>query len=878
MNTLLTNPRVFVLLIALIIVSGLTALNALPRDEDPRIANRYAFVMTTFPGASAERVEALVTEPLENRLREISDIKHIDSRSSAGFSSLTIELVEQVGINQTKAVWAEVRDKLEQARSLLPRGVANPILEERRSYPFTLIVALTWAFDAAEPDLLVLGRYAQELQSRLRSLPGMDYIAIHGGPEEEIVVDVDPARAALLGLSPHAIGSAVLQADAKVTAGEIHNSRLRMAVEVEGALDTLERIRQIPLRQSVDGSAVQVGDVADVKRQAKTPARDLAIVDGQPAVVVGIRMLTDQRSDLWSAKVRVALASMQQQLPANIKLKTIFDQEHYTSNRLQQLTSNIVLGFLLIAAVLLFTLGWRAALIVAAALPLTALFAFACMNFTHLPIHQMSVTGLIVALGIMVDNAIVMVDTVHRYKREGLSGQEATLRAVKHLWLPLLGSTLTTILAFMPIVLMPGAGGEFVGGIGLTVLFSLLGSYLVSHLVVAGLAGRFLVRDEGAGWFYSGMSMPRSSAHIRQSIAWALANPKKVLAMVAFFPVLGFGLGTTLPEQFYPPTDRNMFNLEVFLPTASSIDKTKALTERISAEIETVDGLKSLHWFIGRSAPSFYYNLIQGKDNSQYYAQAMLTTEHFSDVDRMIPMLQQRFDELFPEAQIILRRLAQGPAYNAPVELRLVGFDLGLLKKFGDQLRLRVMAIDDVVHVRTNLSEAVPKVWLSVNENMARAGRLSLTDIAGQLHEGIDGVITGSVLEGTQSLPVRVRARGQKQVDIGGVHSWLLVPGDTHTAAQPIPYVSLGDVSIRPALGSIPRRDGERINTVQIYIRDGVLPATVLDRVKQSLMEQGLQLPPGYRLEIAGEDAKRDESVDGLVGSMGMILVLLVVA
>lgn len=878
MNAMLTNPRAFALLVVLIIVSGLAALSALPRAEDPRIANRQVLVMTSFPGASAERVEALVTEPLETRLREIPEIQHINSRSSAGFSSMTIELVDQVGLGETQAIWSRVRDKLEQSRPLLPRGAAHPVLEDRRAYPFTLIVALTWASESTEPNLLVLGRYARELKSRLRSLTGTDYIAIHGAPEEEIVVDVNLGQAALLGLSPHTIGTTVSQADAKVSAGEIHNARLRAAVEVEGALDTLQRIRQIPLRQNADGSAVRVGDVADVHRQAKTPARDLAIIDGQPAVVVGLRMLPDQRSDLWSAKAKVALASLQQQLPANVVIKTIFDQEHYTATRLQELTSNIVMGFVLIAVVLLFTLGWRSALVVAAALPLTMLFAFACMNFTGLPIHQMSVTGLIVALGIMVDNAIVMVDTVHRFKRGGLTGLQATKKAVEHLWLPLLGSTLTTILAFMPIILMPGAAGEFVGGIGLTVIFSLVGSYIISHFILAGLAGRFLIRESGGSWWSEGVSMPRAAAAMRRSIAWSLRHPKKVLVLVAILPLLGFILGSMLPEQFFPPADRDMINLELYLPASASMEQTIALTEKVSADVEGVEGIKSFHWFIGRSAPSFYYNLKQGKDNSQYYAQAMLTAEHFTDANRIVPLLQRRFDERFPEAQFIVRRLEQGPPFDAPVELRLIGHDLGQLKRLGDELRLRAMGIEDVVHVRTNLAEAVPKIWLSINENLARSGRLSFTEIAQQLHEGVDGAITGSILEGTQSLPVRVQARGQKQIDIGGIHSWFLVPGDTHTAAQPIPFSSLGDVQIRPAQGSIPRRDGERINTVQIFIRDGVLPATVLARVKQSLAQQPQSLPPGYRLEIAGEDAKRDEALGKLLGSMGMILVLLVVA
>ena len=881
MNNFLSNPRVFVLLISLIIVAGLSALQSLPRNEDPRTANRNAIVLTEFPGASAQRVEALVSEPLEKLIREMPEVEHVDSRSSAGFSSMSIELVDEVGKGQTDEVWSELRDKLEKANALLPAGAGKPVAEERRSYPFTIIVALTWAFDS-EPNLMVLGRYAEELESRMRRLTGVDFVDIQGSPEEEIVVDVDGGRAAALGLHPHYIGEQVFMADAKNTAGEIHNNRMRVGVEVEGALDSLERIRRIPLRQLPDGNAIMVGDVAQISRQPQLPQSDLAVVSGKPAVTVGVRMLPDQRSDLWSAKVRQELENFSQQLPANVAAEVIFDQENYTAARLTDLIANIIIGFVLIVIVLLITLGWRASLVVATALPLTVLFALACMNFTGLPIHQMSVTGLIVALGIMVDNAIVMTDTVNRNKQAGMGGLEATQRAVQHLWLPLLGSTITTMLAFMPILIMPGGASEFVGAIATTVIFSLLGSYIISNCIVAGLAGRFLQQHRYAGWWQDGVRAPALAKRFKTSIAMAMARPAQVIVLVLLLPLLGFFLGSTLPEQFFPPSDRDMLSLELYLPAASSIEQTLALTKQVTAEFEQEPGLKSLHWFVGRNAPMYYYNLKQGNDDSQYYAQAMLTADNFIVANKMVAVMQRRLDDKFPQVQIVLRRLEQGPPFGAPVELRILGPDLNVLKTLGDELRADIMGVTDVVHVRNSLSEAVPKVWLAVDENQAMKARLGLRDVASQLHEVIDGAISGSVLEGTQSLPVRVKAGGQKQIDIGSAHSWFLIPegadADKLQSSRPIPYSSLGEIDIRPELGVIARRDGERVNTLQVYIRDGQLPAVVLKRVKAMLQQKQLHLPAGYRLETGGEDAKRSEAVGKLMSSLGLIVVLLIVA
>ena len=876
MALFLSNPRVLTLFVAVIIVSGLAALTTLPRTEDPRIGNRHATVLVSFPGASAERVEALVTEVLENKLREIPEVEHIDSSSAAALSSLSIQLADRVQADQTSDLWAEVRDKLEEAKNLLPASAGAPFLDDQRGDAYTMIVALNWN-GAGEADLLVLGRYAREVESRLRGVSGTDFLKLHGEPVEEIHIDIDSGQAALLGLDVASIGQAVEASDAKVSAGELHNHYQRIAVEVSGALDTLDRIRQIPLLMSAEGTAVRVGDIAQVSHGAHEPIKKLAIVDGKPSVVVAIRMLPNQRGDLWAHNIHWELEAIKQQLPANIALNVLFDQEHYTANRLSELLKNVVIGFVLISLILWLTLGWRSALIVAISLPLTVLFALACMRFIGLPIHQMSVTGLIVALGIMVDNAIVMADTVARSKREGLTGMQATSLAVHHLWKPLLGSTLTTILAFMPLVLMVGPAGEFVGGIALTVILSLIGSYLISHVVVAGLAGRFLLRNPGQGWMHQGIILPGLTAHFRRAITWTIVHPWRVIVLVVFLPVMGFLLGAQLPQNFFPVSDRDMINVEVYLPPSASLYRTRRLTQEITQELADVKGIESLHWFIGGNAPSFYYNLMMRKDGAQYYAQAMLTADHFSSANRLVPLLQKRLDERFLDAQIIVRRLEQGPASVAPVMLRLVGANLDTLKSLGNQLRQTIVAVQDVVHVRETLSDAVPKLWVDVDEHTALSVGLSLTDTAQQLRSGIDGLVMASILEDTQSLPVRIAMADYKTSEVQSLSSWLLVPG-TQSNSAGLPLSVLGESTLRPVRGVISRRDGERVNVLEVYIRADVLPAVVLSRIQQKLLEQALDLPMGYRLEVAGDDENRDKAVGKLMASVGLIAMLLVVA
>lgn len=862
---ILANPRVVALATALILVAGLGALQSLPRIEDPHMSNRHATVVTRFPGASAERVEALVSEPLEQALREIPEIQHLTSTSRAGVSSVTIELEDAVQGRQSDDLWSEARDKIRQAAKTLPEGVGEPVLDSDRSYAFTWIAALTW--QDGPVNIEVLNRHAEELASRLSNLPGTAQVNRYGQPEEEIRVDIDPVEIASLGLDANAVSQRIAGTDAKVAAGELHNRNHRMSLEVTGAFSRVQDIRSLPLVTARDGVTLQLQDVAEVYRHEIDPAGEYAFVDGERAVVVAVRMLPDVRGDHWTAAVRDTVREFEAGLPVDIAVEELFVQERYNTKRLGELMGNIVLGFVLIVGVLCVTLGWRSAIIVAAALPLTTLFSLACMRFIDLPIHQMSVTGLIVALGIMVDNAIVVADTVMRYRREGLSSTVAAGRAFRHLWLPLVGSTLTTVLAFMPMVLMPGPAGEFIGGISLAVIGSLIGSWLISLFIIAPIAGRWLSARQAHG-----LSVAWLGDAFKRSLSFVLRYPRTSIALIFVLPVLGFSLGSRLPEQFFPPSDRDMLNLELYLPASAGIEATLRATERISSVLNDEADIVGLNWFVGTSAPSFYYNLLQGKDGAQNYAQAMITTTDFRAANRLVTKLQHELDQAFPEYQIILQRLAQGPPAHAPVELRLMGPDLEQLKAHGDDIRRIALGTEDVIHVRGSLSEVVPKVWVDVDPVKSRVGGASQTDLAAKLRADLDGIQRGSLLEATEQLPVRVRVKGISAVAVDELN---LLPVTLPNGPRPL--MALADTTLKPARAQITRRDGQRVNTIQVYIRDGVLPSVVLERLRDSLQTEGFALPAGYRMEIGGESENRNQAVTKLLSSVSIIVVLMLV-
>ncbi|MEZ8267499.1 efflux RND transporter permease subunit [Vibrio cyclitrophicus] len=874
---IISNTRLLILMTALLMVSGISAFMTLPRAEDPVIINRYANITTSFPGASAERVETLVTEVIENKLRELSEVKLVSSTSRPGVSIVTLELNDT--ITEPEPVWSQARDKLSDIESILPAGAHSPDLDSDHTYAFTTIASLTWS-GAGEPDRLTLGRYAKELAKRLRTLSGTEFVDEYGMPQEEIQISLRTADAAALGRSSANIAESLEGADAKNSAGELVSDYSRFGLEIKSELDSIERIKQVPIATDSNGHIIRMEDIASVKRGEKTPQDQIAIIDGEPGVIVAARMHPDLRVDNWTSRANALIGKFEQELPSNVKVTVLFNQQGYTETRLDDLGKSLMIGFGLILIVLFVTLGVRAAILVAISLPLTSLLTLSIMKMTGVPINQMSVTGLIVALGIMVDNAVVMVDTIQAYRLKGQQRAEATMNALKHLWVPLLGSTLTTVLAFAPIILMPGASGEFVGGIAITVSFSLIGSYIISHTLIAGLATKLLpkqlsdVDKKGQHhWYMTGLKIPALTRWFSSSVRFGVTHPIITIALVLLVPFTGYWSMSQLTEQFFPPSDRDMFEIQVYMPPQASIYATKNTSEKIDDIIHRYPEVERIDWLVGANFPSFYYNLQARQNNAPYFSQAMVKTENFEQANTLIPELQKVLDKEVPQAQILVRKLNQGPPFTAPVELRVYGENLDTLKAIGEDVRLILAGVPHVTHTRETLQPGTPKVWLKVDEDTAKLNGISLNQFAGMLQTTLTGRESGSVIEGSESVPIRVRVADDAREDLSHLSN-IRLPISSDVYSTGINVSTLAELELTTSRGAITRRNGQRVNTIEGYIEAGVLPQTVLNEFQKRLA--GYEMPSGYTIGFGGESAERDNSVNSLISNVAVVVVLMV--
>ena len=874
------NTRLLILTIILICVWGISSYFALPRLEDPELVSRNATVKTFLPGADAARIEALITEKIEDKLTEIEEITEYSSTSSSGSSIISIELADRVQKEEVDIVWSRVQNKIDEVKFELPPGATEPELSEVKIKAYALITALTWQQDD-KPNYAILNRQAEVLKDRIQGIAGTEEVELFGDREEEILVEIEPEAIASYSLSVADISRQIEQSDSKVSAGSLRNNN-DLSLEVAGELDTLKRVRNIPLNFGTQGQSIRLQDVATVTKGVSFPASELSIVSDRPSVTLAVHVESGTRLDLWAKEADKILADYRAQLPAAIELKTILAQSKYVEARLNGLILNLFLGGALVFLVTLVMMGWRSAIIVGTSLPLSILMVFGWMNAMGIPLHQMSITGLIVALGILIDNGIVMVDEVTSHLKANVKPIEAIKNSINHLAIPLLSSTITTVLAFLPIALLPGTTGEFVGTIAVSVILAVCSSLFLALVIMPTLAAK-LYKSVGVNnyspkpkqsWLQTGISISFLTRWYKKTIKWTTAKPVLGICLALLLPVTGFIQAGNLPQQFFPAADRDQLQIQLELPAASSIDRTQVVTKQIRDRLLSFDPITDVHWFIGRSVPRFYYNVLTNREQESNYAQAIVQLEDLA-TSNLAKELQTELDLDFPTARIIVRQLEQGPPFDAPVEMRIYGSDLDTLEQLGLQARNILLEVPDITHTRASLAEVRPQLELDIDPEEVRLAGLDRRAIAQQLESSLEGTSGGSILEATEELPVRVRLSAANRSQLNNLTSLNLLP-DRNSNNQTIPLTSLGKVTLKPELADITRYNGQRVNTIQGFLTPGVLPDLALSNFQQQLETANWQLPSGYSYEFGGEAEEKSSAVGGLISLVGVIVVLMV--
>ncbi len=868
----LDRPRIFLLAMLFIIAGGLLSYDSLPRQENPQLAERWANITAVLPGATPQRIETQIADVLETQLREIDEIKIIDSTSLSGVVRVGLELKEIIGKGETDEVWAKVQETLSQSAALVPPG--TNISFNHSGPPTTVLFALQWRGDG-DPQMVILSRLANQFKRKLANITNSKQALVYGDTKEEIFVGADLDLLTDAGMNIQSIAIAIDRYDSKRAIGNIVGQDAEFRIKAKDNISLINDLKKLPLKISDDYQAIRLEDVATVEKLPVDPPIEIVSYNGIPAVFVEVRGKFAQRTDLYSKAVLRVADIFKEGLPDEIGLEVIFNESDFVEEKFSFLMQSILLATFIVLFLSYLLLGPRSAVIVSAVVPLTILLVLIGCTILQVPLHQTSVTGIILSLGLLIDNSIIVVEDYRYRKSQKLVNREAIYASIKHLSLPLLAATVTTGLAFMPMAAGKGASPEFVGDMAITIILAVSSSLFLALTVVPVLLKTMedsnflnLNKSKNIGFSHQGLR-----TRYRAFLAWALFKPSRALVLSLILPILGFVSFGFLDTDFFPNQGKSMFKVEVELDANASIYATNQRVTSIRDQVLLEDYVTRDMWWVGRRLPRLLYNIIGGPsgEGSDNLATGVFFTSSYSEMDSSLANLAKRLEKDHADVRVRVSKFTNGPPVEFPVNIAIFGDDNQVLKSLGEELKSILAKSPQVSDVLADQSASVTGLEINLDEvNLAFSSKSS-QEIIDQISASTRGIYAGSMLDGNKEVPIRIKNKNREASEINQT-AFLAI-----NSAEGFDYVeSFSDISYTSEINQINRYQGTRNNAVKAAVYPGTLASTVLNDVADELKVFEDSLPVGYSIAQFGDAEERAESFGQLFSTFFLFLGLIV--
>jgi len=872
----LDRPRLFLLAMLFIIAGGLLSYDSLPRQENPQLAERWGDITAVLPGATPQRMETQVADVLETQLREIDEIKTIESRSFSGMVSVGLEFKEDVAKGETDEVWAKVQDMVSESAALVPPGTSMTL--SHSGPPTTVLFALQWRGDG-DPQPVILSRLASQLKRKLANIVNSEKALIFGDTQEEIFVGADLDLLTDAGMNIQSIATAIDRYDSKRAIGNIVGQGSEFRIKAQDNIRLVNDLRKLPLKTLDANQIIRLEDVATVEKLPVDPPIEIVSYNGKPSVFVDVRGKFSQRTDLYSSAVLRVADSFKAGLPDEIGLEVIYNESDYVEEKFSFLMQSILLATFIVLFLSYLLLGPRSAVIVSAVVPLTILLVLIGCTILDVPLHQTSVTGIILSLGLLIDNSIIVVEDYKYRKSLNLVNRQAIYASIRHLSLPLLAATVTTGLAFMPMAAGKGASPEFVGDMAITIILAVTSSLFLALTVVPVLLktmedSNFLNLNKSQN---SGFSHPGMRDQYRKFLAWAFYKPSRALILSLILPMLGFVSFGFLDTDFFPNQGKAMFRVDVELDANASIYATNERIASIRDQVLLEEYIETDMWWVGRRLPRLLYNVIGGSsgEGSDNLATGVFFTSSFEEMDSNLADLAKRLEKDHADIRVRVSKFTNGPPVEFPVVIAVFGEDIQILKSLGEELKSILAKSPQVVDVLADQSASVTGLQINFDEvNLAFSSKSS-KDIINEISSSTRGLYVGSMLDGNKEIPIRIKNKNRESSELNQA-AFLAI-----NSAEGFDYVeSFSDISYSSEINQINRYQGSRNNAVKAAVYPGTLGSNVLTDVADELRAFEDSLPTGYSLKQFGDAEERAESFGQIFSTffffMGLIVVALV--
>ncbi len=829
-------------LIFLISVAGVLAFFQLGRAEDPPFTIKQMTVVTAWPGATAQEMQDQVAEPLEKRMQELRWYDRAETYTRPGLAFTMISLLDSTPPAQVQEEFYQARKKLGDEARKLPAGVIGPMLNDEYADVTFALFALK---AKGEPQRLLV-RDAETLRQQLLHVPGVKKVNIIGEQPERIFVSFSHDRLATLGVAPQDIFAALNSQNVLTPAGSIETRGPQVFLRVDGAFDSLEKIRQTPI--VAQGRTLKLSDVATVERGYEDPATFLVRNNGEPALLLGVVMRDDWNGlDLGKA-LEAEVAKVNAGLPLGMTLSKVTDQAVNISSAVDEFMVKFFVALLVVMVVCFLSMGWRVGLVVAAAVPLTLAAVFVVMAASGKNFDRITLGSLILALGLLVDDAIIAIEMMVVKMEEGYSRVAASAYAWSHTAAPMLSGTLVTAVGFMPNGFARSTAGEYTSNMFWIVGIVLIASWVVAVAFTPYLGVKLLPDIKQIEGGHAAIYDTRHYNRFRQVLGRVIARKWLVAgAVVGLFALSVVGMGV-VNKQFFPTSDRPEVLVEVQMPYGTSIEQTSAATAKVEAWLAKQKEARIVTSYIGQGAPRFFLAMSPELPDPSFAKIVVLAGD---DKEREALKLRLRravADGLAPEAQVRATQIVFGPPSPFPVAYRVMGPDPDVLRKIAGDVAAVMHASPMMRTVNTDWGPRVPTLRFTLDQDRLQAVGLTSSAVASQLQFLLSGVPLTEVREDIRSVQVLGRAAGEIRFDPAKIAGFTLVGA----AGQRIPLSQAGTVDVRMEDPILRRRDRTPTITVRGDIADGLQPPDVSTAIMAQLQPIIGTLPPGYRIEQAG--------------------------
>lgn len=874
--TAISNNRVTGVLVVILILAGVLAYVDLPKAQDPGFILRTAVVTTRLPGASPERVEQLVTDKIEKKAQEMPEVDNITSDSRTGISIVSVNFKESY--KQMRPIFDDLRRKVDDVVNDLPEGVDGPYVNDEFGDVFGSVYALTGdGYSNAE-----LKTVADEIRDRLLREPDVAKVSIHGALAERVFIDYNNTQLTQLGLTPQQLTNVLESVNILSSGGNVTSGRERIVLEPTGNIESVESLARTVV-QLPGNDVVYLGDIVDIYRDYEDPSSSLTRVNGKPALAIAISTRDGGDVLKLGAVFDELMPSLQQSYPWGIELEKIWFQADLVNQSVDDFVVSLLQAIAIVIVVMVIFLGLRTGFVVATLIPSTMIITFYFMQLFDITVNQISLAALIIALGLLVDNAIVVVESVLLKRERGESAVEAAVNTGAELMTPLLISSLTTAAAFMPIALAESAVGEYTADIFYVVTIALLVSWMLAMTLIPMLSTYF-VRPKAVQTAKDAaeeeQALSRWHRLYRSLLVVSLRNRLIFFALVAgtfggSLYLLGF-----VPAQFIAPSDDPVFSGKLELPLGTSIEASEAVVSQFDQFIndefyalpESERTIKNWMIFVGEGGPRFTLGLNPPNQNA---ANSFLiaSTIDGETVDSVIASMQDELRDSQPDMGHQIARLENGPPVGYPIQIRLSGPSFDHLYGLAAEITDYLYQIQGVRSVKNTWGLQTKKLIVSIDQERALRAGVTSNDVAYSLRAGLSGIDLTQYREGDKLIPITLRTVESDRQDISKLDGLSIY---AQSSGATVPLKQVADVELAFEPGIIERRDRQRTMTLQVQLKETVT-ATEVNAVLLPWLDEARQdWLPQYKYELGGESEESGEANASIAAKLPLALMVII--